>query len=64
MVPFVESLYTVEISGVGDPAHSVQSGRKGPVHSSWPLVGYSSFLEDLRKMGTSGPRTLKKSVDQ
>lgn len=49
---------------MGDPGHSVQVGREGLEHlSSWLIVSYFSFLEDLRKMGTSGPKTLKKSVD-
>lgn len=62
-VPFVESLCTAEHSGMRDPAHSVQAGNKGPVHSSWPIVSYFSFLEDLRKTETSDPGTFKKSID-
>lgn len=53
----------VELSRVVDPAHYVSGSRQKPVHSSWPLVGHFTFLEDLKKMKTSGPRTLKKSVD-
>lgn len=60
----MESLHTVELSGMGTLTHSVQSGREQPVHSSfWPMVGHFTFLEDLREMGTSGPRILKTSVD-
>lgn len=54
----------MEISEMGDPGHSVQVGREGPVYSSsWLIVSYFSFIEDLRQVGTSGPKTLKKSVD-
>lgn len=60
----MESLHTVEVSGMGDLPHSVQTGREQPVHSSfWPTVGHFTFLEDLREMGTSDPRIFKTSVD-
>ena len=63
-VPFVESLHTLELSGMGDLPHSVQGGREQPVHSSfWPMVGHFTFLGDLREMGTSDSRTLKTSVN-
>lgn len=63
-VPIVESWHTVELSGMGDLTHSGQGGREQPVHSSfWPMVGPFTFLEDLREMGPSDPRTLKTSVD-
>lgn len=54
----MESLHIVKLSGVADPAPSVSMHS-----SSWPLVDHFTFLEDLRKRGTSGPRTLEKSVD-
>lgn len=60
----MKSPQAVEISEMGDPGHSVQVGTEGPVYSSsWLIVSYFSFIEDLRQVGTSGPKTLKKSVD-
>lgn len=52
----MESLHTVDLSGMGDLVHSVQGGREQPVYSwFWLIVGHFTLLEDLRKMRTSGP---------
>lgn len=58
----MESLHA-ELSRVVDPANYVPGSREASASGSWPLVGHFTFLEDLKKMKTSGPRTLKKSVD-